>query len=159
MNQKFIAILTCLTAAFHSGPLQAVADDEPNVLIIQTDEHNFRTLGCYRALVPREQAFIWGSGVAVETPHIDSLAKRGALCDRLYAASPVCTPSRASFVTGRYGTHAKSVIPELTKIAEYFAEDEKDFPKELTIMKAKCIRESITAIEASTDTRELIILK
>jgi hypothetical protein len=57
-----------------------------------------------------------------------------------------------------YGTHAKSVIPELTKIANYFEKDEKDFPKELMLMKAKCVRETIVAIEASTDTPELNVL-
>ena len=58
-----------------------------------------------------------------------------------------------------YGTHAKSVIPELTKIANYFEKEEKDFPKNLMLMKAKCVRETIVAIEASTDTPELINLK
>jgi hypothetical protein len=58
-----------------------------------------------------------------------------------------------------YGTHAKSVIPELTKIANYFEKDEKDFPKNLMIMKAKCVRETIRAIEASTDSPQLINLK
>jgi HEAT repeat protein len=58
-----------------------------------------------------------------------------------------------------YGTHAKSVIPELTQIANYFEKDEKDFPKQLMRMKAKCVRETIVAIEASTDTPELINLK
>lgn len=58
-----------------------------------------------------------------------------------------------------YGTHAKTVIPELTKIADYFEKDEKDFPKNLMAMKAKCVRETISAIEASTDSPELIQLK
>ena len=75
---------------------------KPNLLIIHTDQQNFRTLGCYRALLPQEQAFIWGDGIAVETPHLDSLARHGALCDRYYASSPVCTPSRAAFVSGRF---------------------------------------------------------
>ena len=95
--QSFLAI----GLAFSGSTIQA-AQNKPNVLIIHTDEHNFRTLGCYRALLTKEQAFIWGDGVAVDTPHIDSLAARGALCDRFYASSPVCTPSRASFVSGRY---------------------------------------------------------
>ena len=59
----------------------------------------------------------------------------------------------------RYGAHAKAVIPELTKIADYFEKDEKDFPRELMIMKAKCVRETIRAIEASTDSPELISMK
>ena len=58
-----------------------------------------------------------------------------------------------------YGTHAKSVIPELTKIADYFEKDEKNFPKNLMLMKAKCVRETIRAIEASTDSPQLIRLK
>ena len=36
------------------------------------------------------------------TPHIDSLAKHGAQLNQLYVASPVCTPSRAAILTGRY---------------------------------------------------------
>ena len=75
---------------------------KPNLLIIHTDEQNFRTLGCYRALLSKEEAFVWGDGIAVETSHVDSLARRGVICDRFYAASPVCTPSRASFLTGCY---------------------------------------------------------
>ena len=58
-----------------------------------------------------------------------------------------------------YGTHAKAVIPELTKIADYFEKDEKDFPAQLMIIKAKCIRDTILAIESSTDTPELVSMK
>ena len=58
-----------------------------------------------------------------------------------------------------YGTHAKAVIPELTKIANYFEKDEKDFPPHLMRMKAKSVRDTITAIEASTDSPELVRLK
>ena len=58
-----------------------------------------------------------------------------------------------------YGAHAKSVIPELTKIANYFEKEEKDFPPELMIMKAKCVRKTIRAIQGSHDTPELVRLK
>ena len=57
-----------------------------------------------------------------------------------------------------YGTHAKVVIPELTKIADYFEKDEKNFPKEMTLMKVNCVRETIRAIQASTDSPKLIRL-
>lgn len=53
-----------------------------------------------------------------------------------------------------YGTHAKVAIPELTKIANYFAKDEKDFPPHLMRMKAKSVRDTIAAIEATTETPE-----
>jgi len=73
----------------------------PNLLIVHTDEHNFRTLGCYRRLLPPEQAFMWGDAV-VETPNIDWIAEHGAICTSFYATTPVCSPSRAAFVTSRY---------------------------------------------------------
>jgi hypothetical protein len=55
-----------------------------------------------------------------------------------------------------YGTHAKSVIPELSKIGDYFEKEEKDFPRELMLRKARCVRETIRAIEAATETPELV---
>lgn len=58
-----------------------------------------------------------------------------------------------------YGSHAKTVIPELAKIAHYFEKDEPDFPPELMVVKAKSVRETIRAIEASTDSPKLIQLK
>ena len=81
----------------------ALAQDRksPNLVIIHTDEHNFRTLGCYRAVMSKQQALMWGDAVA-ETPNIDWLAKNGALCTSFYATTPVCSPSRGAFVSGRY---------------------------------------------------------
>jgi arylsulfatase A-like enzyme len=80
----------------------ATKNSQPNLLVIHTDEHNFRTLGCYRKLLSDEQAFVWGKGVAVETPNIDWIAEHGATCTSFYATSPVCSPSRAAFVSGKY---------------------------------------------------------
>ena len=76
--------------------------NKPNVIIIQTDEHNLRTLGCYREQMSEEQAFVWGKGNKVDTPNIDSLARDGLICTNYFASSPVCTPSRASWVSGLY---------------------------------------------------------
>jgi len=72
-----------------------------NLLIVHTDEHNFRTLGCYRRHLPPEQALMWGPAV-VETPNIDWIAEHGATCTSFYATTPVCSPSRAAFMSGRY---------------------------------------------------------
>ncbi len=77
-----------------------------NLLVIQTDEHNFRTLGCYREHLLGRQAYMWGEKAVVETPNIDSIAHRGALCTSFYATSPVCTPSRAALYTGLYPQNA-----------------------------------------------------
>jgi len=78
------------------------------LVIIYTDEHNFRTLGCYREQLRPEEAYVWGEGVKVDTPHIDSLAREGSLCTSFYVATPVCSPSRASFISGLY-PHATGV--------------------------------------------------
>ena len=60
-----------------------------NLLIIQTDEHHFNTLGCY-------------GGRIVQTPNIDWIGENGAICTSFYATTPVCSPSRAAFVSGLY---------------------------------------------------------
>lgn len=80
----------------------ARAEQAPNVLLIVTDEHNFRTLGCYRDQLSQEQAEMWGPGTIVETPNFDRLAKEGVICTRAYATAPVCSPCRAAMITGLY---------------------------------------------------------
>ncbi|MEP3389232.1 MAG: sulfatase-like hydrolase/transferase [Reichenbachiella sp.] len=82
---------------------------KPNLVIIQTDEHNFRTIGAYRAQLSSEMAEMWGEGIKVETPHLDALASQGVLCTNYNATSPVCTPSRASFMSGLY-PHATGAV-------------------------------------------------
>ena len=61
----------------------------PNILWICSDQQRCDSLGCY-------------GNPWVQTPHIDGLAASGALFTQCYAQAPVCTPSRASFLTGRY---------------------------------------------------------
>lgn len=60
-----------------------------NVLLIQTDEH-------------RPDAMSWTGHPFVETPNVDRLAERGTAFTSAYCNSPLCAPSRASFVTGQY---------------------------------------------------------
>ncbi len=61
----------------------------PNVLWICTDQQRFDTLGCY-------------GNPWVRTPNVDRLAQSGTFFERCISQSPVCTPSRACFLTGRY---------------------------------------------------------
>ncbi|UWP60802.1 sulfatase family protein [Ruminococcus gauvreauii] len=65
----------------------------PNVIMIMTDDQGYGDLSCM------------GSTDFV-TPNIDSLASEGALFKSMYAGSPVCSPSRASLLTGRYPGNA-----------------------------------------------------
>ncbi len=97
--------LVLFVLALRGRVLRADDDTRKNLIVIQTDEHNFRTLGCYRQLLSDDQAYIWGPKAFVETPAIDALARDGLLCTSYYATSPVCTPSRASLFTGLYPQH------------------------------------------------------
>jgi arylsulfatase len=62
---------------------------QPNFLWICTDQQRHDTLGCY-------------GNPFVHSPNIDALARTGLLFENAFCQSPVCTPSRASFLTGRY---------------------------------------------------------
>ncbi|MBL8695278.1 MAG: HEAT repeat domain-containing protein [Planctomycetes bacterium] len=72
--------------------------------------------------------------------------------------SQVRTPELMKILVS-YGAHGKRVIPELQRIAHYFEKEEKDFPQDLMVMKAKCIRDTIQALEASKDFPKLARLK
>lgn len=72
-------------------------------------------------------------------------------------ASQERTPEIMKILLG-YGSHAKVVIPELEKIANYFEKEEPDFPKKLGLQKANSLRDTIKAIESSTDMPTLIKL-
>ena len=58
-----------------------------------------------------------------------------------------------------YGAHAKSTISKLKQIADYFENDEPDFPRKLGLDKARAVREAIRAIEASNEYPELISIE
>ena len=60
-----------------------------NQLIIMTDEHTRKVLGCY------------GNSI-VQTPNLDRLARIGTVFSNAYCNVPICVPSRASFATGQY---------------------------------------------------------
>ncbi|MFS0726594.1 sulfatase [Paenibacillus sp. 1P07SE] len=66
-----------------------MANQRPNILWICTDQQRYDTLGCY--------GNDW-----VHTPNLDRLAAEGVLFEKAFCQSPVCTPSRSSFMTGRY---------------------------------------------------------
>ncbi len=101
-HHRFCKLIQALGAVALAAFAPSTQARPPNLLIIQTDEHSFRTLGCYRELMPIAQGFPWGAGQNVTTPNIDRIAHEGAICTSYYASSPVCSPSRASLMTGLY---------------------------------------------------------
>ena len=62
---------------------------KPNVVIIFVDDLGWKDLGCY-------------GSTFYETPNIDRLAKQGAMFTRAYSSCNVCSPTRASLLTGKY---------------------------------------------------------
>ena len=102
-RQRFAVSWFALAITFCGASARSIAEtSRPNVLLIITDEHNFRTLGCYRQVLSPSQAEMWGRGAVVETPNLDRIANEGVICTRAYATAPVCTPCRAAMITGRY---------------------------------------------------------
>jgi arylsulfatase A-like enzyme len=63
--------------------------DRPNILWFCTDQQRFDTIGAL-------------GNPDVHTPALDRLVAEGVSFDRTYCQNPICTPSRASFLTGRY---------------------------------------------------------
>ena len=98
------------TSSPTSSPTSAPSLKKPNLIMIITDEHNLRTLSCYRNYLankcPSCNTDVWGPNLVLDTPNIDALAEEGAIFTNFYTASPLCTPSRASFMTGLYPTFA-----------------------------------------------------
>jgi len=70
-------------------PRRAIAATKPNIVFLFIDDLGWADVGCY------------GSDFH-DTPVIDSLAKQGMRFTDAYAAGPVCSPTRASVLTGKY---------------------------------------------------------
>jgi len=65
------------------------AADRPNIVFILIDDMGWADLGCY-------------GSTFYETPNLDRLAREGARFTNAYAAPPVCSPTRASILSGKY---------------------------------------------------------
>jgi arylsulfatase A-like enzyme len=71
-------------------PLIAMSQvEKPNIVFILADDLGWKDLACY-------------GNPHTETPVLDSLARSGILFTQAYAACPVCSPTRASILTGKY---------------------------------------------------------
>ncbi|HQU44140.1 MAG TPA: sulfatase-like hydrolase/transferase, partial [Pirellulales bacterium] len=76
-----------------AATLTVRADDRPNVILIMLDDLGSVDLGCYGA-------------ADLHTPNADALAARGVRFTQFYSAAPVCSPSRAGTLTGRWPVRA-----------------------------------------------------
>ena len=120
-------LLTLLSLALSSFDPAFRAQEKLNFLFILADDLGYMDVG-----FNNQETFY-------ETPHLDSLAASGMVFTDFYAASPVCSPTRASILTGKY--------PARTGTTNYFSGrrngqfDAADFetqmaPEELTLAEA-----------------------
>ena len=82
-----VAALSCRTAA---------AAQPPNILFVLCDDHRFDCLGA-------------AGHPFLETPHLDALASDGAMLTHAYVTTSLCSPSRASILTGLYAHNHRVV--------------------------------------------------
>ncbi len=73
------------------GALALAAEKRPNIVAIVTDDQGRWAVGAY-------------GNRDVHTPHMDSLARDGALFSNAFTVTPVCSPSRAAYMSGRWPT-------------------------------------------------------
>jgi len=79
--------------------------NKPNIVFILSDDQGAWAMGC-------------AGNEEIITPNIDRLAQEGTLLDRFYCASPVCSPARASLLTGR--------IPSQHGVHDWLRDDTKE---------------------------------
>ena len=114
MNRNRSRRLVLLTLAILAFPLIVNgADKRPNILFILTDDQRWDQLSC------EGHPFL-------KTPHIDRLAEEGARFANMFVTTSLCSPSRASFLSGLYAnTHG--VVNNFTD----YPRDLDSFPKRL----------------------------
>jgi len=85
---KYLSILVVLCL---SGDLSAEKRNfsRPNIILVMSDDQGWGDVA-------------YNGNPIVQTPHLDTMAKEGVRLDRFYAASPVCSPTRGSTLTGRH---------------------------------------------------------
>jgi hypothetical protein len=89
-----VALTMLICVACDPAPTQS-RGDQPNVILLLVDDLRWDEVGY--------------AGYPVPTPNIDSLAAKGVRFDRAYVVSSLCSPSRASFLTGTY-PHTHGVV-------------------------------------------------
>lgn len=91
-----LIVLPGISAWVSPATLLAAEGRRPNIVFILTDNHGAWTLGCY-------------GNPDIRTPHIDSLAKDGMRFTRAFSSNAVCSPTRATYLTGllpsQHGVH------------------------------------------------------
>jgi len=103
-------------------PQGVSAQRRPNIIFIYVDDMGYGDLGCYGAK-------------AIKTPNIDRMAAEGLRLTSFYSVSPICTPSRAALMTGRYA--ARMGVDQMRLANVLFPTDKTGLPQvETTVARA-----------------------
>lgn len=126
MNRSLPTKVLVLLAAFiifQLFPQNAPAQRRrPNIIFIYADDMGYGDLGCY-------------GSKATKTPNIDRMAAEGLRLTSFYSVAPLCTPSRAALMTGRYA--ARMGIDQMHLANVLFPTDKTGLPQsETTVAQA-----------------------
>lgn len=113
ITNPFISLLALLIGlpVPAEGEAAAASAVGPNFVIILADDHSCNAISAY-------------GGKLMETPHLDRLASRGMRFDQAMVSNSICSPSRATLLTGKY-SHKNGVY----KLRENFDGSQPTFPK------------------------------
>ena len=89
---KYSILIIVLYIAFSSCKNEKTNVQKPNILFIMSDDHTSQAIGVYGGRLARLNP----------TPNIDGLANEGIIFQNAFCTNSICTPSRASIITGQY---------------------------------------------------------
>jgi len=114
----YLTIITCVFLAGCTGT-EDTPPAKPNIIYIMADDHTTQGIGAY------------GSRLAEldPTPTIDRLAEEGMLFENAFCTNSICTPSRASILTGQYG-HVNGVYD----LSGSLTKNEQHLPRDLSAL-------------------------
>lgn len=97
---SMVVLAACTDSAVDAGSVQ-IEDKRPNIVFILVDDLRWDEIGV-------------AGHPYVETPNIDRIAHEGAYFSRAFTTTPLCSPSRAAFLTGLY-PHANGITDNLAR--------------------------------------------
>ncbi|MDE2921438.1 MAG: arylsulfatase [Acidobacteriota bacterium] len=94
---EFVVLLAASTLAcgYTTQIPESAGAERPNIVLVMTDDQGYGDFG-------------FAGNPVIQTPHLDALAAQSAHVERFYV-SPVCTPTRASLMTGRYNYRTRAI--------------------------------------------------
>ncbi len=88
-GNRFFLMIAIVASLLGVVPASAKTNRPPNLIVIMTDDQGYADVG-------------FNGCKDIPTPHLDSIAQNGVRFTSGYVVYPVCSPSRAGFITGRY---------------------------------------------------------